>query len=61
MTASNRLIVFSAPSGAGKTTLVKYILSKFNEIEFSISATSRKPRGNEINGVDYYFLSLCDF
>tara|TARA_Y200000002_G_scaffold152225_1_gene125840 strand:+ start:2846 stop:3421 length:576 start_codon:yes stop_codon:yes gene_type:complete len=61
MTASNRLIVFSAPSGAGKTTLVKYILSKFNEIEFSISATSRKPRGNEKNGVDYYFLSDLEF
>ena len=59
--ASNRLIVFSAPSGAGKTTLVKYILSKFNEIEFSISATSRKPRGNEKNGVDYYFLSDLEF
>ena len=61
MTASNRLIVFSAPSGGGKTTLVKYILSKFNEIEFSISATSRKPRGNEKNGVDYYFLSDLEF
>ena len=61
MTASNRLIVFSAPSGAGKTTLVKYILSKFNEIEFSISATSRKPRGNEKNGVNYYFLSDLEF
>ena len=61
MTASNRLIVFSAPSGAGKTTLVKYILSKFNEIEFSISATSRKQRGNEKNGLDYYFLSDWEF
>ena len=61
MTASNRLIVFSAPSGAGKTTLVKYILSKFNEIEFSISATSRKPRGNEKNGLDYHFLSDLEF
>ena len=61
MTASNRLIVFSAPSGAGKTTLDKYILSKFNEIEFSISATSRKPRGNEKNGVNYYFLSDLEF
>ena len=61
MTASNRLIVFSAPSGAGKTTLVKYILSKFNEIEFSISATSRKPRGSEKNGLDYYFLSDLEF
>ena len=54
---SKKLIVFSAPSGAGKTTLVKYLLSMFNKIEFSISATSRKPRGKEKNGEDYYFLS----
>ena len=55
--SSKKLIVFSAPSGAGKTTLVKYLLSMFNKIEFSISATSRKPRGKEENGKDYYFLS----
>ena len=53
--SSKKLIVFSAPSGAGKTTLVKYLLSMFNKIEFSISATSRKPRGMEKNGKDYYF------
>ena len=45
--SSKKLIVFSAPSGAGKTTLVKYLLSQFNNIEFSISATSRKIRGSE--------------
>lgn len=61
MIKSNKLIVFSAPSGAGKTTLVKYLLSMFNEIEFSISATSRKPRGKEKDGVDYYFLSDLEF
>jgi guanylate kinase len=59
--SSKKLIVFSAPSGAGKTTLVKYLLSKFNKIEFSISATSRKPRGKEKNGKDYYFLSDLEF
>ena len=58
---SKKLIVFSAPSGAGKTTLVKYLLSMFNKIEFSISATSRKPRGKEKNGEDYYFLSDLEF
>ena len=58
---TNKLIVFSAPSGAGKTTLVKYILKSFSEIEFSISATSRKARGEERDGKDYYFLSDQEF
>ena len=58
---TNKLIVFSAPSGAGKTTLVKYILKTFIEIEFSISATSRKARGEEKEGKDYYFLSNEEF
>ena len=57
----NKLIVFSAPSGAGKTTLVKHILSQFTNTNFSISATSRSPRGNEKDGVDYYFLSKSEF
>ena len=51
----NKLIVFSAPSGAGKTTLVKYIIETFSDIVFSISATSRIARGEEKDGVDYYF------
>tara|TARA_B100001063_G_scaffold189410_1_gene180093 strand:+ start:2098 stop:2664 length:567 start_codon:yes stop_codon:yes gene_type:complete len=58
---TNKLIVFSAPSGAGKTTLVKYILKTFSEIRFSISATSRKARGKEIDGKDYYFFSNEEF
>ena len=57
----NKLIVFSAPSGAGKTTLVKHILSQFSNTNFSISATSRSPRGNEKDGVDYHFLSNSEF
>ena len=57
----NKLIVFSAPSGAGKTTLVKHIIETFNDIEFSISATSRIARGEEKDGVDYYFLSNKEF
>jgi guanylate kinase len=58
---SGKLIIFSAPSGAGKTTLVKHLLEKNLPVEFSISATSRKPRVGEVNGKDYYFLSVEDF
>ena len=58
---NKKLIVFSAPSGAGKTTLVKYIIESFNEIRFSISATSRKARGEEKDGKDYYFLNSEEF
>ncbi|QOD60059.1 guanylate kinase [Polaribacter haliotis] len=57
-----KLFVFSAPSGSGKTTIVRHLLAqeKFN-LEFSISATSREPRGFEKDGEDYYFISLRDF
>lgn len=51
-----KIIIVSAPSGSGKTTLVKHLLNVFSELEFSISATSRLPRGKEINGKDYHFL-----
>ncbi len=56
-----KLIIFSAPSGAGKTTLVKHLLQQIPELEFSISATSRKPRHNENNAKDYHFLSEDEF
>ncbi len=52
-----KVIIFSAPSGAGKTTLVRHLLSQNPKLAFSISATSREPRGNEVEGLDYYFLS----
>jgi guanylate kinase len=52
-----KLIIFSAPSGSGKTTIVKHLLEQYPDLRFSISATSRLPRGNEIDGKDYYFLS----
>ena len=59
---SGKLIVFSAPSGSGKTTIVKHLLAQENlNLEFSISATSRDPRGEELDGTDYYFISLKDF
>lgn len=55
------MIIISAPSGAGKTTLVKFLLSKRNDLEFSISACSRSKREGETDGVDYYFISTEDF
>lgn len=56
-----KLIIFSAPSGAGKSSLVHYLLERGLDLEFSVSATSRAPRGNEKHGIDYYFLSPDEF
>lgn len=56
-----KCIIFSAPSGAGKTTIVHGLLDLMNNLAFSISACSRAPRPNEIDGKDYYFLSVEDF
>jgi len=59
---AGKLIIFSAPSGAGKTTIVKRLLEQYgNQIEFSISASTRAPRGEEQEGKDYYFISKDDF
>lgn len=58
---AGKLIVFSAPSGSGKTTLVRHLLQQNLPLGFSISATSRAPRGNEKEGQDYYFLSQSLF
>lgn len=58
---TGKAIIFSAPSGSGKTTIVKELLKEFNNLEFSISATSRPPRGQEKDGVDYYFMSSDEF
>ncbi|MCO5260519.1 MAG: guanylate kinase [Crocinitomicaceae bacterium] len=54
-------IIFSAPSGAGKTTIVRYLLSQLKHLEFSISACSRSPRANEVDGKDYHFIGLEGF
>lgn len=56
-----KLVIFSAPSGSGKTTIVRELLQRFPRLEFSVSATSRAPRGKERNGVDYFFLSPEEF
>ena len=56
-----KLIIFSAPSGAGKTTIVQHLLTKFPVLEFSISACSRAMRKDEKEGEDYYFLSVEEF
>lgn len=56
-----KLLIFSAPSGSGKTTLVNHLLSEIPNMAFSVSATTREPRGTEQNGVEYYFMSLEEF
>jgi guanylate kinase len=57
-----KLLVFSAPSGSGKTTIVRHLLTKEDlNLEFSISAATREPRGEEVNGKDYYFMSIEEF
>ncbi len=58
---SKKVIIFSAPSGAGKSTIVHHLIDTYPFLEFSISATSRAPRGAEQDGVDYYFLTTEKF
>lgn len=58
---SGQCIIFSAPSGAGKTTIVHALLKRMNGLAFSISACSRNPRGDEKHGEDYYFLGIDEF
>jgi len=62
MNKGGKLIVFSAPSGSGKTTIVRHLLGiEELNLEFSISAATREPRGQEVSGKDYYFMSIHDF
>ena len=58
---SGKLIIFAAPSGSGKTTIIKRLLALGYPLNFSISATTRSPRTGEIDGKDYHFLSEADF
>lgn len=61
MEQRGKCVIFSAPSGAGKTTIVRHLLSKETRLAFSVSACSREPRGNEVDGKDYHFLGIEGF
>lgn len=60
-TSLKKVIIIAAPSGAGKSTITKYLLNRFPLLSFSISATTRAPRGAEKDGVEYHFLSIAKF
>ena len=57
----NKILIITAPSGAGKTSITKYLMNKFPVLTFSVSAATRQARGTESNGVDYYFISGEEF
>jgi len=59
--ATQKLIIITAPSGAGKTSITHYLLHKYPQLAFSVSAATRKPRADETNGVDYHFISAKEF
>src|SRR5258708_9766888 len=61
MSKDQKIIIITAPSGAGKTSITRHLLGKYPQLSFSISAATRSPRSHEKNGVDYYFLSLDEF
>jgi guanylate kinase len=58
---SEKLVIITAPSGAGKTSITHHLLKKFRQLTFSVSATTREQRGHEKNGVDYYFIGKEEF
>jgi guanylate kinase len=58
---SQKILIITAPSGAGKTSVTTYLLQRFHQLSFSVSAATRLPRENEKSGVDYYFMTLEDF
>ncbi len=60
-TFDGKVLIFTAPSGSGKTTVVRHLLEKFNFLGFSVSATTREKRPHETEGKDYYYISLKDF
>jgi guanylate kinase len=61
MSSYRKILIITAPSGAGKTSVTTHLLQVFPQLAFSVSAATRQPRENEKNGVDYYFMSLEDF
>jgi guanylate kinase len=58
---NHKIIIITAPSGAGKTSITRYLLGKYPQLAFSVSAATRPPRGNEVNAVDYHFMQVADF
>lgn len=60
-TFQGKMFIFTAPSGAGKTTIVRYLLNKYHELDFSVSATTRAKRDYEVHGRDYYFMDTSEF
>lgn len=60
-TPTGKCIIISAPSGAGKTSIVRFLLSRFDNLSFSVSATSRNRRSYEVNGLHYYFITAAEF
>src|SRR6195952_3553774 len=61
MNTTNKLIIITAPSGAGKTSITRHLLEQFPQLAFSISAATRSARGEEKDGIDYYFISTQSF
>lgn len=61
MSIQNKIIIITAPSGAGKTSITHYLMQQFSQLAFSVSAATRSARGTEKDGVDYYFISVDDF
>ena len=61
MEDNHKLIIITAPSGAGKTSITRHLMKTFPQLSFSISAATRQPRGSEKNGVDYHFISMDEF
>jgi guanylate kinase len=61
MSLHRKVIILTAPSGAGKTSITRYLIAKYPRLSFSISATTRDPRGTEQNGLEYYFMDTEDF
>jgi guanylate kinase len=57
----NKLVIITAPSGAGKTSITKYLMQRFSQLAFSVSAATRMPRAGEQNSIDYHFMSEADF
>ena len=59
--SKNKILIITAPSGAGKTSITKYLMQHFPQLAFSVSAATRQPRGAEKNGIDYHFINTEDF